>query len=333
VNKLGAMMELERNAINLIQLGFEDSLLSKNDKRRIISSVCNIFSGIVLFFKAELIKRAPASLKDSIISKNYDLKNVGDELHAKSKGDLTIGFQGLEKRFNLLNLSIKDEIEDLKLLKKMRNSIVHKYPEYSMELLENSVLDAFLLLNEFNNKYSTLDPIILFGEQNYPLLIDDKKIYDSFKKDCISKWERIDFTPIISRVFPVEQEDDPDTTIHFFNSIKCPNCCSKLIVPLSHNFSQKTSINMKCLKCNKNFDFIDVIEEILERRYAYEIMKVGSKGGRIPLSICPSCTFGTFLEYESICIYCGNTKQGEYDPDYVNDLFTRNINDYSDDIF
>lgn len=323
---------LEKNAFNLIQLGFEDYELSKNDARRIISSIRNIYSGVMLLFKVELIRRSPKSCRDSLIKKYYSFELVGETLVAKAKGSKTIGLDDFVERFKLVKISVTDEVKDLRELADLRNSIEHHYTRVPMEMLANAVLNSFLLIIKFNNKHCKRDPITLYGEKNYNSLVEIKKIHDDIKRDCISKWEKLDFTNILNRVFPVEQDDDPDTIINFFNSIKCPNCRSDLVEAVNYDFTEKTNLSIKCMKCNNHFEFSEIIEEILERRYAYNIMKVGSRGGCIPLSICPSSTLGTFLEYESVCIYCGNKKQGDYDPNYVMDLFIRNVQDYSDDI-
>ncbi|WP_367608303.1 hypothetical protein [Legionella sp. W05-934-2] len=150
----------------------------------------------------------------------------------------------------------------------------------------------------------------------------------------MNRWKNLDYNNISRRIFPIEQENHDKNAnaviLDFFSSIECPNCQSDLIEPITHNFNKNIDVNMKCVKCNNTFDFSQIIEEVLEKYYAYEIMKAGAKGGVVPLSQCPKCHLGTFLSYENICIYCGNTIEDTYNPEFANELFIRNVNDYWD---
>jgi uncharacterized protein (DUF983 family) len=67
-----------------------------------------------------------------------------------------------------------------------------------------------------------------------------------------------------------------------------------------------------------------------EEYYAYEIMKSGAKGGVFALGRCPHCKLGTFLNFDSICMYCGNKDPDPEDPDFEYELQIRNVNIYSD---
>jgi len=326
---------LQKNAIDSIQLGFEDYFRVAEDERRIISSIRNIYSGISLLFKAEIKKRSPKNCGDTLIKKWHSLEVHGDTILAKGKGNRTIGLHDFKERFRLINISVDDEINELKKLAELRNSIEHHFTDAPKEMLENSVLEAFWLLKQFNEKYSKLEKDELFNKKTWGKLIEIETNYNKLKKECESKWKEIDFKDIANRIFPVAQEDDVEESEiinGFLAEINCPSCRSDLVEPVESNFSENTDIDMKCIKCDKKFNSSDVIEETLERHYAYEIMKVGAKGGCIPLSICPKCKLGTFLNYEDICIYCGNRSQGEYDPDFEYELFSRNVNDYWDDI-
>lgn len=325
---------LQKNAIDSIQLGVEDYFLALQDERRVISSIRNLYSGILLLFKAEIKKRSPPNAADTLIKKYHSLKVHGDIILAKGKGTQTIGLYEFKERFQLVNILIDDEIiNKLTKLSELRNSIEHHFTDSPREMLENSILEAFLLLKNFNDKYSSLKKNELFKKENWRKLTEMEKIHDGFKEECVQKWKDINFADIENRIFPVSQEDDirNKIIIDFFSEINCPRCRSDLIEPLAKNFYKNTEIDMKCMKCDEKFNFGNVIEETLESHYAYEIMKVGAKGGCLPLGICQECELGTFLNYEHICIYCGNEKQGEDDPEFAYELFSRNVNDHWND--
>lgn len=86
---------------------------------------------------------------------------------------------------------------------------------------------------------------------------------------------------------------------------------------------------MNCIQCNKSFSLKDVIEDYLESFYSYEIMKAGAKGGILALSQCQCCKLGTFLNFYSICTYCGNTEEGPDDSNFNSELTERNVHLYA----
>ena len=74
----------------------------------------------------------------------------------------------------------------------------------------------------------------------------------------------------------------------------------------------------------------DNIDEDIEKFFEYGIMKAGAKRGMFPLSICKVCAHGTFNNYKNVCVFCGNTEFGEYNPDYERQVMSRNAHSLMD---
>lgn len=323
--------QLQNNAIESIQLGFEDFFLSNEDPRRINSSIRNIHSGIVLLLLSEIEKRSPQKSKDALIKKKHIFKVVGEHVTVEGHGDHTIGKQDAIKNLSILGVDLKkEEKQKLDNFANFRNKIEHHYTDKTKPLLEQSILEAFRFIKDFNNNYSELSQKDLFGDDIWKKLIDIEENHDIELKKCHELWKKNDLNSLKERTIYLFEDSDyaPDDIYTIFN---CEKCGSDLVSPLTFNCSNKIDISMKCIKCDNQFNYSSFMEIFLQKHYAYAIMKVGSKGGHFPLSICSQCKFGTFLNYDDICLYCGNkTYDTSSNDEFENVLFTNNVNLYSD---
>ena len=100
------MNKLLQNAINSIEIGIEDYELSKQNDRRIISCVRNIFAGILLLFKYKLAELSPANSDEVLIKQNILWVIEDDNIIAKGKGEKTVDVQSIKDRFKSLNINV-----------------------------------------------------------------------------------------------------------------------------------------------------------------------------------------------------------------------------------
>ena len=346
---------LLKNALDSIQIGFEDYFSIEQDNRRIISSIRNLHAGILLFLKW-IIKRHTPGNSNALIMKNHKLRIDGDKILAVTQGGKTIGREEIIDRLKVVGINI-DENQKLFLNKigRIRNAIEHHFSDHPEQELENSILDAFWLLKNFNEAYHTGSNQDFFGKESYNKLISLEVNYIKQKALCFSKWIELDFKKIqlrlpdkifdsgLGKYYPdlekiiksknIVDQDEIDfyaSAIFFFSSISCPICKSELVEPIKNNFSSEIEITMRCTSCDEKFILKDVLENYLEEYYAYEIMKVGAKGGMFALGRCPSCKLGTYLNFDEICMYCGNKNPEPDDPHFEYDLQIRNVNLHSD---
>lgn len=343
---------LLKNATDSIQLGFEDYFSIEQDNRRIISSIRNLHAGILLFLKW-IIKKNTPECSNALIMKNYKLKIDGKNVLAIPQNGKTIGREEIIDRLKIVGINLTEN-HKLSLVKigKIRNDIEHHFSNHPEQELKNSILDAFWILKDFREKYHNVSNQDFFGKDLYNKLISLEINYHKQKDICYSKWVKLDFQKIeprlpekildlelnpelekIIRFENITDEDEIDfyaSAILFFSSISCPNCKSGLVEPIETDFSSKLKIEMRCTTCNETFMLRDIIEDYLEGYYAYEIMKAGAKSGIFPLGRCPDCKLGTFLNYDDVCIYCGNKNPNPTDHDFEYELQIRNVNIYSD---
>lgn len=346
---------LLKNSLDSIQIGFEDYFNIEKDDRRIISSIRNLHAGILLFLKW-LIKKNTPDCSNSLIMQNHAIKIDDGKVVAIPFGNKTIGREDIIDRLKIVGIDIDESQKSfLNKIGRIRNDIEHHFSNYPKQELEISILDAFWLLKGLNETYHKASNQSFFGKKSYNKLISLEVNYIKQKSLCFKKWVELDFKKISSRlpekifdsglcnyyhdlekiiksknIIQEEEINFYSSSIIFFSSIPCPVCKSELVEPTDHDFNHEIKILMHCTLCDKNFTLKDIIENYLEGYYAHEIMKVGSKGGMFALGRCPSCKLGAYLNFDEICMYCGNKDYEPEDPNFEYELQVRNVNLHSD---
>ena len=115
--------KLLQNAINSIEVGIEDYELSKQDERRIISCVRNVFAGVLLLFKYKLVELSPANSDEVLIKQQILWVMENGNIIAKGKSNKTVDVQSIKDRFKSLNISI--DWKNLDNINSYRNNIEH----------------------------------------------------------------------------------------------------------------------------------------------------------------------------------------------------------------
>jgi len=85
--------------------------------------------------------------------------------------------------------------------------------------------------------------------------------------------------------------------------LRCPACNSALVEASSADDSYPT-INLKCKSCSNEFQFSEVIEELIEESMAGEAYIAMTDGGEMPYHRCSYCDQETFVSEEARCVAC-----------------------------
>lgn len=341
---------LLQNAIDSIQLGFEDYFLmkEKSDERRILSSIRNLHAGVLLLLMAKIQDLTPQAANNALIIKSYQFKIVGDQVVVvgDEKSNTIDSFRIFE-HLKVVGINIDEQKKRHERLAKVRNEIEHHFCGKPKEELENVILEFYWFVKEFNDKFYNLKNDLIFSKENLDRLIKIEAIDKKQRRECFEDWKKLPYDDIENRI-PETQEEFNDqyiiemleselahndeyvdlyyNGIKFFSLITCPCCQSDLVKPVSNDFSNLSTFRAKCTRCGDQFFLKDIIEDHLQYFYQYEICKAGSKGGNLPLSRCIKCNLGTFINYNSTCFYCGNTEEGAVSPDFERELMSNNVN-------
>ncbi|MCQ9122685.1 hypothetical protein [Rodentibacter caecimuris] len=278
-----AKNNLLENAKLSIQLGIEDFKLSESDNKRKISSIRNIYAGLLLLYKYKLVtigsKDDPFKLID--VSPRY--KEVS--LIPKK----TITLSEIKEIFKSQGISMSGESnKKLDKINKRRNEIEHLY---SNEDIIESINDCFILLEDFirNNLPEQNNLSNFIGESNYTILVQNKKVLEERKKLCRESYN------LVLKTFPGIEILDM-----MLEMAECRNCHSSLIEYYSGEYPDLTLVCDIC-KTHQNFDDVLYISHNDIKR-----------GGSPTISECEECG-GDYLY--GVCLDCSYTRELIIDPD------------------
>lgn len=269
-------MTILQNAIDSIQLGIEDYELIKENPKRLISCTRNLFSGILLLFKYYLY------------TVNPDLIYI--PLKSKEKGrKKTLDFKQLKDKLDESQVLI--EWGELEKIQKIRNDIEHKYSDENPLIILGLVAVSFNVINDFVRKYLQRDPIEIFGEEIWSILIEVDRVYQIERNQCIN-------------------DLDSNTYYNFkiLELIKQSNyseCGFDVIKPLKNN-TNSHQIEYRCLSCFKETDYHELIVSAIEQEVDYQQRRDSMFGDSLNevFCTCPSCWTNAYSIESCFCFSC-----------------------------
>jgi len=280
--------KLLENAVSSIQIGVEDYF--SNDTKRITSCVRNLFSGILLLFKARLSDLSPLGSNEVLIKKVIIPKFKSGQIVFEGKGKKTIDVKEIQERFD--SLGIKTNWSIIEKMQNERNYIEHYYASLNIDIIKSLIAKTCLIVNVFIKNEFKLNPMDLLGD-TWVRMISIRDVYLKEKLDCEKK---------IEAMFPFDKNQ-----IRVINNIYCENCGSELLLPvLSENDINKA--RMKCTICESIFNVMDLFEETVDHAFnpdSFENAKMGISN----INECPECGKYTFSENINECYFCSYEKE------------------------
>lgn len=261
---------LANNAKGSISIGIEDYFFSKDctdpekKKFRMISSVRNIYAGILLMFKELLLRKSTEGRCLIYKTMTHAVQILWQDGRQLNKDGKTINVQEIKKLFQEFNVHYDEEA--LNQLNTERNSLEHFSAEISDDYLEKLLISAHEIIINFvvNELQDPLENWINSEqwhkiEMSYTLVRrEQQRLLDSYN----------DF------IFNSETESE-----RMKESI-CPNCSSMLLEPVN----TATGVKMKCQYCHKKYTPVDIIAQ--EHADDTHLML---RGGNATVGCCPNC--------------------------------------------
>lgn len=326
-------MKLYENAITSIQLGIEDFELSKSKPERALSSVRNLFSGMLLLFKYKIASSVndPTDAYELIFNPPAILPVLDDEggFNWRPNGNFkktTIDVEGIKQRFNNFGIDVNWAI--IKTLHDCRNELEHLHPRHTFGELAGFIANLFPVLHDFITEKLHQSPLDILGS-SWKIMLAHKEFYDNELKVCENSWESADI---------------PEGLQEYLVKCCCENCGSKLIKANQEDIDEgktfdrdEDTLKYNCSSCAHSDLICPELFHRLDMAHDYD-----PRNGDEPLiEECYACRHHTFLIYEQKCVWCGNTldyencnvcdehlKQDDQDNDglcsYHYDLFTKN---------
>ena len=287
--------QLFQNAILSIKLGIIDYKLAETNPDRILSSIRNIYSGLLLFLKEGLMRLSPKDAPGLLIAKqlqpviNPD-KTIG-VIQGKNKN--TIDYEGIKERYESLGIVL--DFKPIEKIRKERNNIEHYFSSSNQAIIASVIDEAVLFLIDVTKNILEEDPISLFGD-SWQEMLGIKTVYDNEKEQC----EKSLSSPGLKKVVT-------EDTIKIIKDMSCPKCFSDL-------FKQNQDIKITtiddvqfiCNSCGFEFSLAELLEEYADENYS----SINRSTGTDNVKFCYSCNHKTFIDNSEIgsCLYCGEEK-------------------------
>ena len=285
------MNKLLKNAIISIKIGVNDYL--STDPNRVFSCVRNLYSGLILLFKAKLLDLCPADSAEVLIKKNIIPVINGTKLVFKGSGKQTIDTKGIEERFRTLN--IKTNWKIIVKIQNERNNIEHYFSEVGVDVLRGLIVDTFNVATDFIKNEIKKEPKDLLKE-TWEEMLKIKEIFLHEKNKCDEQ---------IEENFILE-----NSQITVIKNIYCNKCGSELLVPKMRTENINDAI-LKCTNCSSEIKVMEVFEKTIDEVFDPESFVNARYGLEAKIQTCPECGKDTFDAEENICYYCS------YEKDYT----------------
>jgi hypothetical protein len=287
-------MSLLDNAISSIKIGIRD-FENNEDEGRLLSSVRNIYAGILLLYKEKLRRLSPPDTQEVLIKQKIKPSfDKNGKIIFIGSGKKTVDHFQIKERFDALNIKI--DWGKLERINNIRNNIEHYYSTNSSQETIEVVANSLNLIKDVLIDHLDEDPIDLLGEKCWNSLIHTAEVFEEEYKKCI---ELLDQVPWNSEVLK-----------NAFSEILCPECDSPLVKPMDLS-SDLPDLSFSCIACREEFFLSNLLEDYLERYFAADIYYHHKDGGELPLDRCPHCFKNTYLLEENKCANCGSSK--DYD--------------------
>lgn len=175
---------LLKNAVESIQIGLEDYQDINKDPRRELSSIRNIYAGILLLYKYKLQQLSPDGSNEVLLkSKIVPQQNAKTGLISlKGSGKRTVNVHEIIERFKKLNISINKD--NLKALGDVRNDTEHYYVQQTGINVKEVITKAFHLIYQFC-PYIEHEPDTLLGQDYWKIMLNVSTIYDEERQKCL----------------------------------------------------------------------------------------------------------------------------------------------------
>lgn len=267
-------MTLLVNAIESIKMGIEDYGMTIQNPHRRISCTRNLFAGVLLLFKYYLHEIDP------------DLIYSNPKQKEKNK---TLNFDDLKKALNCREVGV--DWFELEHIHKIRNDMEHKYTDTNPLVISGLIVTTFNLVNDFIRKYLHLDPVELFEQDIWTILIDLESVYQTERQKCISDLESNKYYNF--------------KILELIKQSNCSECGFDLIKPLKNN-AEADQIRYRCLSCFQETDYHELIISSIEQEVDYQQRRdsIFCDLYNEVFCTCPSCWTNAYSIENCFCFSC-----------------------------
>lgn len=280
-------MGLLENAVDSIALGLED--YQSQDGRRVLSSVRNIYAGILLLFKHKLSELSPPGSNEVLVRrKMIPQKMASGKIEFVGTGERTVDYGEIKERFEDLKINV--DWKRMGQIKNFRNDVEHYHSDISPDARRKSLSECFLVIRDFIGTHLKRDPQEVLGQLSWSVLLSENEVYEAEKRGCIDTFKEID-------------DWKSEALYQALKECLCESCESGLI-RLLQPVSDRERTHFECKSCEKTYDFEKMALIALEQFFDWDSYSAIRHGGDLPIIECPNCSESAYIVSEQQCAIC-----------------------------
>lgn len=278
------MLSIFDNAVRSIQIGLDDYLCED----RLVSSVRNIYAGILLLFKHKLVLLSGSETNAALIKQHVvpAIDSYGSVIW-KGVGNKTIDVAGIKSRFKSLGISVDWEVFDR--ISRHRNEIEHFFSSSSEDEVADLLADCFIVIGRFLSDHLNLDAKEVLGDESWQILLHAYEMYEFEVENNARTISTLEFHHDVIRTI--------------FLNFRCIRCSSPLIKP-SQLGGEAEESSFCCAECDASYTYDDICNMGVPDFYISSFWSV-FREGEYPFSNCKECEQGLFLKEFRVCTACG----------------------------
>jgi hypothetical protein len=191
------IMSLLDNAISSIKIGIID-FENNEDEGRLLSSVRNIYAGILLLYKEKLRRLSPPDTQEVLIKQKIKPSfDKNGKIIFIGSGKKTVDHFQIKERFDALNIKI--DWGKLERINNIRNNIEHYYSTNSEQEIIEVVANSLNLIKDVLIDHLDEDPINLLGENCWNSLIHTAEVFEEEYNKCIELLDQVPWNSEVLR--------------------------------------------------------------------------------------------------------------------------------------
>ncbi|MEP8838561.1 hypothetical protein ABKV41_20675 [Enterobacter roggenkampii] len=297
-------LKLYENAKASIQLGIEDfqlsqkSILDGGNPARALSSVRNLFAGMLLIFKYKIADSVDTPQDaynlihlppHKILPKPDGSGGILWEPEGKFNKVKTIDVQEIADRFATFDIEVDWDV--IVRLQKCRNHLEHLHPQNTLGELAGFVADLFPVLTSFITDELGESPQDMLGEA-WNIMLEHQTFYNHQMKECELSWA---------------EAGVPNGMMEYLESSVCEDCGSRLIKASPKCIEQGLTVESnddafeyRCISCGHS----SLITPQLMEAFEHEFFYWPPDGEEPTYEHCYCCDRETFVINEAQCRWC-----------------------------
>lgn len=281
-------VDLLANAIESVRAGVEDYKIGTHG--RLLSAVRNIHVGIMLLYKELLRRKSPPDSSDVLLKERIvPAVSSSGGLIFIGKGKKTVGGETIKERFNALGVST--DWNRFGKITEVRNDIEHYCTSINQKTLEGLISDACVLIRNFVTTELAEDPLKLFGDEHWSVMLGISKVYEAELADCRKALAAVKW--------------GSNALAEGVLDLSCPSCSGSLLVPSQKSYDDE--MTLRCRSCGGEYNSESFVTDAVSTALEEDQYRSIKDGGDELFVSCPCCSHETYVLEEGQCAWCGES--------------------------